>query len=317
MFLQQKKPRGGVAEFLSGGEKISVTAGHNLRYNPFMQNIFVTYHKDCIDGTSAAAVALRKFPEAQLFPLSHGCSPEDIALILAQATPGTLLYTVDSGLGAREFLAEGFQVTTIDHHLGAKELFETLARENSNYTYVFDNEKSAATLTWAYLFPDEPQLEMLKYVEDGDLWRWQYGEDTKDITNYLSIFQNDPKSMLAVLEGEFETAKSNGKVISMYADKEIEAQIVLPPIILQIDGHQIAAYNITVYESMSGNILSEKSGTVAIMFTIKGEQVKMSFRSKDGQSPSALNLAKSLGGGGHVLAAGADIPLQQFLKMIV
>ena len=48
-----------------------------------MQKVVVIYHKDCIDGTTAAAVVLRRFPEAKLFPLSHDPSVDDLEKVLA------------------------------------------------------------------------------------------------------------------------------------------------------------------------------------------------------------------------------------------
>ena len=50
---------------------------------------------------------------------------------------------------------------------------------------------------------------------------------------------------------------------------------------------------------------------------LKGSEVKFSFRSKAGQEPSSLDLARILGGSGHVLAAGARVSLKDFLEMIV
>lgn len=53
------------------------------------------------------------------------------------------------------------------------------------------------------------------------------------------------------------------------------------------------------------------------MFSINGNFVKFSIRGNEGQSPTALDVAKLLGGGGHKNAAGAEIPLNDFLKMII
>src|SRR3989344_23834 len=281
-----------------------------------MKNIIVTYHKDCIDGTTAAAVVLRKFPVAQLFPLNHSYTKEDILPVLALADKKTEFYTVDCGLGIKEFLATGSKVTTIDHHIGAKGLLEGTAKENKNYAFIFNNEKSGSSLAWSYFFPDEQQPELIKYVEDADLWKWQFGDDTKDINNYLSMFRNNPKTFLDFMNGDLSEIKNKGKIISMYADKEIEGQIKLPSITIKIGEHTVPAYNITVYESASGNILSEKIDKTVAMFTIKGNQAKLSFRSKEHHQPSSLELAQSLGGGGHKLAAGADISLKDFLSKI-
>lgn len=281
-----------------------------------MKDILVTYHKDCIDGTAAAAVVLRKFPNAKLFPLAHAYTQQDIEPILASLEPDTACYTVDCGLGVKEFLNAGHAVITLDHHIGGKESFEAIAQENRNYTYVFDNAKSGTSLAWSYFFPDEPQPDVVKYVEDADLWLWRYGKETKDVNNYISMFRNDPPAMLGLIEGDLSDIRSRGEVISMYADKEIAEQITLPAVDIKIGEYVVPAFNITSYQSASGNTLSEKLGKAVAMFTIRGDEVKCSFRSKDHHEPTSLELAQLLGGGGHKNAAGATIPLRQFFNLV-
>jgi len=159
-----------------------------------MEKIIGIYHKGCIDGTTAAAVLLRKFPSAKVFPLGHAHTKDELQEMLDVADEGAEIYTVDCGLGAKEFLAAGYKVTTLDHHISVKELFEGLEKEYKNYSFIFDNKKSGASLTWSYLFPKEDESEIIRYVEDSDLWKWEYGEDTKYVNNYLSMFKDDPKN---------------------------------------------------------------------------------------------------------------------------
>ena len=86
--------------------------------------------------------------------------------------------------------------------------------------------------------------------------------------------------------------------------------------LLKIGDFTVKAFNVGNFQSEIGNILAEKLGEAVALFNIKGYQVRFSFRSVEGQSPSALDLAKILGGGGHKNAAGASIPLEQFCKII-
>lgn len=281
------------------------------------KKIIGIYHKDCIDGTSAAAVLLRKFPDVSLFPLSHAYTKADIKPILEQAKNGAKIYTVDCGLGINELLENGHKVTVIDHHIGFKDMMQKIAENNPNAEYIFDNDKSGASLAWSYFFPDEKEPELIRYVEDADLWKWEYGDDTKYVNNYLVMFKDDPKTMLEILEGDLSEIKEKGSIISQYADNEIELLIKTPSIKVKIDGHVVPAYNITTYQSACGNILSDKLGSVVAMFTVQGNNVNLSFRSKEHQSPTSLELAQALGGGGHKCASGADILLKDFLSMIV
>src|SRR3989344_5286120 len=128
-----------------------------------MQKVIGVYHGDCPDGTTAAAVLLTKFPSAEIFPLRHHHEEADIAPILEKMDKDTTVYTVDNAIDVERFLPIAKEVITIDHHIGAHEEMGTLAQKYKNFTYVFDNEKSGASLTWSYFFPDEPMPDVVKY----------------------------------------------------------------------------------------------------------------------------------------------------------
>ncbi|HVY56035.1 MAG TPA: hypothetical protein VHC46_09795, partial [Thermodesulfobacteriota bacterium] len=84
------------------------------------------YHKDCSDGTTSAAVVSKKYPGALLFAMSHGATAEEIAELIAQTTPRDRVLTVDCVIGAKEFLAAGRKVTSIDHHASVRDEYMAL-----------------------------------------------------------------------------------------------------------------------------------------------------------------------------------------------
>ena len=53
------------------------------------------YHKNCTDGTTAAAVLLKKFKDCELLPLEHGYAEEDFEGILSLIGEDTEVYIVD------------------------------------------------------------------------------------------------------------------------------------------------------------------------------------------------------------------------------
>lgn len=276
------------------------------------------YHKDCTDGTTAAAVVLKKYPDAQVFPLSHGFEPHELEPILQLAEKGDRILTVDCILGVKEFLAKGFEVLSLDHHIGIKEEMAELARTNKKFTFVFDNSKSGASLSWTYLFPQEPMPEIIKYVEDVDLWNWKYGNDSKEIGNSMFLLTNKPEEVLKLFSSPLDSIKRDGKAISAYTTYIVkEATEKTEPIYISISGHKVPFYNITTLKSESGNVLSQIRNEAVGLFSIDGHKVKISLRCLDGHKPTALDLAQALGGGGHVKAAGAGMPLTDFIKSIV
>jgi len=286
------------------------------RLRTMNKQVIAIYHKSCIDGTSAAAVLFRKFPQAECFPLSHSYTSEDMQLIRDVVKPGAEIYIVDCTLGVNELLEDGHEVTVIDRHISEKEVVQNIVDCNPKVKYIFDNEKSGASLTWAYFFPEEKVLESIKYIEDSDLGIWKYGNDTRQINNYLFMFRNDPQTMLGLIEGDVEVLKVNGALIRQYSDIQLKELVKLPSINVKIGEYIVPAFNITMYQTSCGGILSDRNDSVAVMFTIKGEEVRFSFRSNEHQNPSALELAQILGGGGHRNAAGGNATLEDFLKMI-
>ena len=168
------------------------------------ENIVCIYHKDCVDGTTAVAVVLRAFPQAKLFPLSQGYTEEDFAVIQPHLQKGTVAYIVDCALGITECIEAECTITVIDHHADKYEGMQEIVEKQLNVSYIYDKEKSGASLCFAYFFPNEPLLELIRYVEDSDLWRWTYGTVTKDVVNYFSMFRDDPEKILEFIEGTGE-----------------------------------------------------------------------------------------------------------------
>src|SRR3989344_5362343 len=276
------------------------------------------YHKDCADGTTAAAAVLKKFPKALLFPLNHGFKPEELEPMRRKAKTGDQIYTVDCVLGAREFLADGFKVISIDHHVGAEGENRKLMDKNKNFTFVFDNKKSGASLAWDYFFPKEKKPELIKLVEDRELWIWKYGQKTKDVGNSLYMLVNRPDEVLKLLNKPLDIIEKEGAIISRFTDMAIEHGVkTTDPIMVRVGSYIVPFYNITINKSESGNILATERSRAVGLFTIDGDEVKISFRSLDKQNPSALELAKLLGASGHRNASGAKMELAEFMKSII
>lgn len=283
-----------------------------------MENdIICIYHKDCVDGTTAAAVVLRKFPHCRAFPLAHGYEKKDIDEILDVTSREAHVYIVDSVLGLEEFVARGNRVTVLDHHISVYEETKAFVAAHPDVFYRFDNAKSGASLTWSYLFPEEPIPELVQLVQDNDLWTHKFGEATQHVVNYLSLERNNPQRIRELFETDIALIKENGKRLTTYIHSEVERAVLTEPIMVIINGVEVPLFNITNHQSACGNILSTKLDVAVGMYTILGTEVRISFRSLDRHSPSALVLAESLGGGGHQNASGARMNLSVFINHIV
>lgn len=281
------------------------------------KEITCIYHKDCVDGTMAAAVVLRKYPHAQLFPLAHNYAEEEIETILDNTNKHAHIYIVDTTVGLGSALARGYGVTVIDHHVSEHARMEEVARTHSALTYVFDNEKSGASLSWSYLFPNEVVPDIVRHVEDNDLWKKKFGEQTEHVVNHLSLYNNDPHHVLTLIDVPLMDIVSRGLLLTEYVHGVVGRSILAEPVTLRIGTHDVLAYNITDHQSACGNALSLENECAVVLYTILGNTVRMSFRSHDAHEPSALKLAMTVGGGGHRNASGATVPLGAFLESIV
>jgi oligoribonuclease NrnB/cAMP/cGMP phosphodiesterase (DHH superfamily) len=278
--------------------------------------IVCLYHKDCIDGTAAAAVVLRKFPHAQTIALGHNHSTEELALLTATVPKEADVYLVDTTCGLEMMMARRHTITILDHHIGEYERVRAVADQDTRVTYVFDNEKSGASLTWSHFFPNEPLPQLLVHVEDKDLWLKRYGDTTEYVTSCLSLIRNNPAQMRELFDAPIETIYEQGAILTQVARADVERLVRLEPITINIGTYEVLAFNITDHESTCGNILSERLGQTVAMYTVLGARVRFSFRSQQEQKPSSLDLAQILGGGGHKNAAGATISLVDFIRSI-
>ncbi len=286
-----------------------------------MGKVICIYHKNCTDGTTAAAVLLKKFPDCQLIPLEHNYSDEDIEGLLSLVDKDTTVYIVDFSLRKEDLeklINRARKVILIDHHIGVKEFLQELSKKYQNFEYIFDNNRSGASLTWIYFFGEENIPDLIKFVEDKDIWTWRYGDKTKYANTYLFLFTNQPEKVLDLLEQPIDKILETGKILSNYTDYLINYFIEkAKEIYIKIGDYKIKAFNTGLFQSEIGNLLCEKYKEPIALFNINGDIVKFSFRSCDYVSPSALELAKILGGGGHKNAAGAAIKLKEFCKMII
>lgn len=282
-----------------------------------MKKVTAIYHKDCSDGTTAAAVILKKFPGAKVFPLHHTFTKEELDAVLSEIDNETEVYTVDCVIGVREILASGHKVSSLDHHSGVKEEYQRLAEEDKNFTFIFDNDKSGSSLAWSYFFPDQEIPWLVKYAEDVDLWKWKYGRDTKNVINYFSLFTNQPEEYLKYFNSDLSDIKLFGKSITMYKDEKEKQYSEIQPIKIKIGDYKVLAFNLVNSRSEMGHIFSEKYNQTVLLYNIDGDSVKLSLRAFTDYKPSAFELASLLGGGGHDKAAGGKIPLKKFIDMII
>ncbi|PIQ28882.1 phosphoesterase [bacterium (Candidatus Blackallbacteria) CG17_big_fil_post_rev_8_21_14_2_50_48_46] len=257
---------------------------------------YVLYHANCPDGFGAAWAAWKKFSETAIYiPMRHGAT-------LPEIPSGSEVYILDFSFD-RETLLELSQrskLKVLDHH-------KTALAELKDLDFAeFDMHRSGAVMTWQYFFPEEPIPELLKYIQDQDLWTWSL-PDAHEITTALSIY---PMEFEVWNSLEVDTLREEGKITLRYKHQLIE-NLGQRVDWFEILGHEVPGVNTPLFASELGNNLCLRfpEAPFAMSFSDQKGLRKFSLRSIGEFDVSAI--CREFGGGGHRNASGFALPLEQ------
>lgn len=265
----------------------------------------VLYHgKGCPDGFAAALAAWLYYGgEAEFKGLNHG----DIQTLAdLPDVAGRAVYILDFSLPEellRGLDEQAARLVMLDHHQSAADKLDGFACRCG--VVHFDMQKSGARLAWEFFFPDQEVPALVAMVEDRDLWNWQI-EHSAAFLSALDMEQQDFArwAELARMQGaELDAFTARGQAMDDKF-KRLAMEIADNARPLEFNGEQGLMVNAPgAFHSLVGNILSEKCGTFALIWTVNDKGlVKGGLRSVRGYN--VIPLAESLGGGGHAQACG-------------
>jgi oligoribonuclease NrnB/cAMP/cGMP phosphodiesterase (DHH superfamily) len=140
----------------------------------------VIAHADCVDGFTAAWVAHRVYGDAAEYVFAkYGDAPPDVSgkdvLIVDFSYPRAVLL---------EMKAAANSLHVLDHHKSA-------AKDLDGLDFcTFDMNRSGAMMTWNWLEGHKNVPQLVRYVQDRDLWKWEL-QESKEISAWLSIIRRD------------------------------------------------------------------------------------------------------------------------------
>jgi uncharacterized protein len=282
----------------------------------------IIYHAHCQDGRGAALAAWLALGDAstRYLPLAYGAQlPDDI-------TPGTDLYFLDITLKRPTMLAAAWiagRITIIDHHQSAlndlaglpEEAAHTIGaceiRTTCNLAY------SGAVLAWKHFHPDTETPDLLRFIEDRDLWRFEHQaskplhyaleaiDDFRDLAPLVRREEclwdaiNKGAAILAHLSHQWDQIAARAAALTTTAwgdDTPIIASYAnCPPMWFSDVGHRL---------------LELHAPRLAVLYhdTQATQRRTYSLRSAE-DGPDCATLAAHFGGGGHRHAAGFTLPL--------
>ena len=263
------------------------------------EKTYVLYHANCFDGLGAAYAAWQGLGDSntEYIPVQYGENPP-------QMEAGSNVYIVDFSY-KRDVLdslrSTAANLVVLDHH-------KTAAEDLAGYPgAVFDMSKSGAVLSWEYFHPGSEVPVLLDYIQDRDLWTWQYPL-TKPVMAAMELYKGDFRNF-----GKLDRNKllQSGYAKLQFDELELE-KAVKKALIVKYPNYPgstlaCALLNTTSLISETGNKLcKELPVDFSLSFFVeKSGDIVFSFRSLEDFDVSAL--AKALGGGGHRNAAGARV----------
>ena len=297
------------------------------------------YHGNCADWFTAAWAVWKRFgDEVEYVPGVYGESPPDVA------SKNVVIVDFSYKRPVLEEMAKSaYSILVLDHHKTAESdlvqggIFTAMSKwtdrldwpryeenlmqdemENAGcriYT-VFDMERSGAGITWDFLHPNDARPNLVRYVEDRDLWRFtldQSREVSAFIFAHAYTFDNWQK-INAILETDRTNAAAGGRAIELKHHKDVAELVAKLRRPMVIGGQLVPVANLPyTLTSDAGHLMCVEphEGSLAPFAACYWDPPDgrvFSLRSAEG-GYDVSEIAKAYGGGGHKNAAGFTMPI--------
>ena len=280
-------------------------------------NPLIIYHgHNCPDGFASALAAWLFYEgRAEFLGLDHGNvrTVADLPVL-----DGRAVYILDFSFSAeilRGIEERAAKLVLLDHHKSAAEQLTGFACRCG--VVHFDMEKSGSRLAWEFFQPSRPLPDLVRFIEDRDIWTWQYPESAAflaaldmeplDFAHWSAIAAFDAAQIAHFMErGQAMDEKFN----KLAADIAESAQPIT------FNGQQGLMVNAPgAFHSVVGDMLSRQCGSFALLWCVSKEGVvKAGLRSQ--RNFDCIALARSMGGGGHAQACGFKMGKERLPELL-
>ena len=274
------------------------------------------FHAGCPDGFGAAWSVWRAWgDEGRYVPRGH----ED--RLDASAHDGDLVVFVDISPpndAMRELGEVAAKLVVLDHHVSAQQRFASdLSIENAiagrGHEIHFDLEHSGAILAWRYFHPDDPAPDLLRYVEDQDLWNWKLPrsqEVNAAIGSYSREFERWQQLATRPIE---ELVDEGTQILRANRAEVVRSLTAAHPV--SVGRYRTEAVNARHHRAAIGHELAKRASfgaPLGVVYRMRGERVDVSIYSIGELDVSKI--AEKWGGGGHRNASGFSVDLRDWLE---
>lgn len=287
------------------------------------------YHGNCDDGFGAAWAIWRRWGnEVAYVPATYGKPLPDMqgkhVLFVDFSAPYDVL--CKASFDARS-------IVVIDHHKTAQadlarlpqfdgseanekaldEAFSVCRTQNMPDIAVwFEMGRSGAVLAWdfAHGIPrNDPPPTMLSLIQDRDLWRFAFGDRTRQFSAALRTYPMTFETWDKIAENPDKLVTEGAIVLKAHSANI--AKFMADAYVDDVGGHRVPVVNVPYhYASDTAHALLSKhpdAPFTACWFRRGDGMIQWSLRSEDSRL-DVSEIAKKFGGGGHRNAAGFQQP---------
>ena len=277
------------------------------------------FHAGCPDGLGAAWAARQAWgDDAEYRPRNHDDA------IDAPHFDGAQIAYVDIAPPNEELieLADiAAQLIVLDHHVSSRDRVEADLRVDNalagrGHEIRFDLSFSGAVLAWQYFQPDEPVPDLLRYVQDQDLWSWKLPR-SQEVNAAIGSYPLNFEAWDELARRNIHSIADEGEPLVRAKRTEVERALhSAAPIV--IHNRRVEAINASAHRSTIGHELAKRAAfgeEWGCVYRITGNRVSASLYSIG--DVDVAEVASSLGGGGHKNAAGFSLSLSDWQAMLL
>jgi len=265
------------------------------------EKVFCYFHNDDNDGWASSAVVKMKYPQAEFYGYNY--EPD---LPLVEGYDKVFMVDCSTTLDNIKYLQKhNKQFILIDHHARkVKALYESGIKieglRDMNLRYC------GCVLTWKYIYPEDEIPELLLYVQDMDLWKWEL-EFTDEINTALFCLHKNRDEIIMILKSTGWKPSLLGEGTLLIKQRTNEVNFLASTLRKKMfHGYKTAIVNSPVNTSFVGHKVLEDNPDVdiALIWYATKDLIKVSLRSRE---VDVSAIAKQYDGGGHKLASGFNM----------
>jgi len=297
----------------------------------------VLAHASCGDGKMAAFLLWKHFKyinrEAEFAYVKYNEPPPDVT--------GYDVFIVDFSYPKDtidEMSKVATSITMLDHHLTASQQWggyierEYVGGDQCNVHIILNEHESGALMTYNYLkkfhvmingskspFTNERLISIVNAVSDRDLWEFKL-PNTAVITDAVNAFMYKPFEEIddfVFKLGYKDYAEVLARsAIAIDVKETMAQQFAKLHQLTTIDGYTVPIVNVPAnFASRVGEILN-KVHPFAITYCVGKQGVICSLRSDKVTGIDVSEVAKKLGGGGHLHASGCLLSMHDLCRLL-